>query len=78
MEVKFLKLLLKVRFGHLIELVVLSVKHLHFLFPTFLATKNCMQLSTQIYGPLHYGNGQANAFRHALWNVLIAKKDVII
>ncbi|MEM7483973.1 MAG: hypothetical protein AAF348_02080 [Bacteroidota bacterium] len=33
-----------------------------------------MSISTQHYGRLHYKNGPANAFRHALWNYLIAKR----
>ncbi|MEM9362734.1 MAG: hypothetical protein AAGA43_08870 [Bacteroidota bacterium] len=31
-----------------------------------------MKLSTKYFGRAHYENGPANAFRHALWNVLIA------
>lgn len=45
-----------------------------FVFPTLSATKQCMSTSTQLYGRLHYKNGPANAFRHAFWNYLIAKK----
>lgn len=37
-----------------------------------------MSISTQHYGRLHYKNGPANAFRHALWNYLIAKKCHLI
>jgi hypothetical protein len=33
-----------------------------------------MQIATLNFGRKHYQNGQANAFRHALWNVLIAQK----
>lgn len=33
-----------------------------------------MSISTQHYGRAHYKNGPANAFRHALWNYIIAKK----
>lgn len=32
-----------------------------------------MSTSTELYGRQHYKNGPANAFRHALWNYLIAK-----
>ena len=32
-----------------------------------------MQISTEHYIKKHYLNGRANAFRHALWNYLIAK-----
>lgn len=33
-----------------------------------------MQISTGHFGREHYQNGPANAFRHALWNVLIAQR----
>ena len=55
------------------RLLKLAVPNVGFLWPTYSATKACMQLSTAHFGRKHYQNGQANAFRHALWNVLIAK-----
>ncbi|MCL6266793.1 hypothetical protein M3P07_09890 [Flagellimonas sp. 2012CJ39-3] len=33
-----------------------------------------MRISTALYGTAHHKNGIANAFRHALWNYLIAKE----
>ena len=54
-------------------LLKLAIPNLLFLWPTYRATKNCMAISTEHFGRKHYQNGQANAFRHALWNVLIAK-----
>lgn len=45
-----------------------------YVFPTISATKKCMVISTKLYGREHYKNGPANAFRHAFWNYLIAKK----
>lgn len=41
---------------------------------TFLAIKNCLKIATEHYGRLHYNDEPANAFRHALWNYLIAKR----
>lgn len=55
-------------------LTKLCLRFPFFVFPTLSATKNCMSISTQHYGRLHYKNGAANAFRHAFWNYLIAKK----
>ncbi|MEO0573278.1 MAG: hypothetical protein AAF039_16340 [Bacteroidota bacterium] len=55
------------------QLLKLAVPHITFLWPTYRATKTCMELSTEHFGKKHYQNGQANAFRHALWNVLITK-----
>ena len=69
-----IKTLTKVRFRKLWELAGMAIKHLDFLYPTFLATKLCMAVSTNHFQRKHYNNGQANAFRHALWNYLIALK----
>ncbi|UII77483.1 hypothetical protein LV716_06860 [Flagellimonas sp. HMM57] len=54
-------------------LVKLCFRFPLFVFPTLSATRKCMSVSTQHYGRAHYENGPANAFRHALWNYLIAK-----
>ncbi|GMN07720.1 hypothetical protein MTsPCn5_31090 [Croceitalea sp. MTPC5] len=42
-------------------------------YPTIVATKACLKVSTQYFGKAHYQNTAANAFRHAYWNYLIAK-----
>ncbi|MDT0606129.1 DUF6973 domain-containing protein [Croceitalea rosinachiae] len=55
-------------------LLRLCIKHPLFLWPTFKATKVCLQVSTQHFGTAHYQNTPANAFRHAYWNYLIARK----
>ena len=51
---------------------VLAIMHPLFVIPTITATKKCLKLSTEHFGKAHYENGPANAFRHALWNILIA------
>uniref|UniRef100_UPI0030D8F7B2 DUF6973 domain-containing protein n=1 Tax=unclassified Croceitalea TaxID=2632280 RepID=UPI0030D8F7B2 len=38
------------------------------------ATKECLSISNKYFGRLHYQNTPANAFRHAFWNFIIAKK----
>ena len=68
------KVITKVRFHKLLELLPLAVINLRFVYPTYHATKECMALSTLHFKRKHYNNGQANAFRHALWNYLIALK----
>ena len=55
------------------KLFVLCAGNILFVVPTIRATKHCMRLSTEHYQREHYKNGPANAFRHALWNVLIAR-----
>ena len=54
------------------QLIGLVANSPHFLYPTLLATKQCMRVSTLHYGKEHYRNTPANAFRHAFWNYLIA------
>ena len=68
-----LKIISRIRPIGFWRLLKLAVPHITFLWPTYRATKTCMRLSTAYYGHKHYQNGQANAFRHALWNVLITK-----
>jgi hypothetical protein len=51
----------------------LAISHPLFIVPTLRATQKTMQIAQREYGNAHKGNTKANAFRHALWNVLIAK-----
>lgn len=44
-----------------------------YFFPTHRATLNTVQLCDKLFGKAHHKNNVTNAFRHALWNVLIAK-----
>ena len=71
---KWIKLLTRVRPKMFGKLLWMSITHILFVIPTFLATKQCMALSTELYDRKHYQNGPENAFRHALWNYLIAKR----
>lgn len=65
-------ILKRVNFKSLWQLAVLSIQHPYHLYPTYRATKECMRISTLHFGRDHYRNTPANAFRHALWNYLIA------
>ncbi|WP_417936043.1 DUF6973 domain-containing protein [Flagellimonas algicola] len=56
-------------------LVKLCLKYPLLVWPTLSATRECMAISTREFGKLHHKNGPANAFRHALWNFLIAQKS---
>lgn len=62
----------RINFKSLWQLIGLAIPHIYFLYPTYLATKECMRVSTKHFGREHYRNTPANAFRHALWNYLIA------
>ncbi|SEK74125.1 hypothetical protein SAMN04487910_0995 [Aquimarina amphilecti] len=45
-----------------------------YIFPTLRATKRTLVICDSLYGKSHHKNGKANAFRHAIWNVLICQK----
>ena len=69
-----LKTLKRISLKSFWTLVKLCLRFPFFVLPTLYATKQCMSTSTEIYGRLHFKNGPANAFRHAFWNYLIAKR----
>ncbi|GGZ43549.1 DUF6973 domain-containing protein [Mesonia mobilis] len=45
------------------------------LFPTYRATRQTVQICNRLFGKAHHKNNKTNAFRHALWNFLIAEKS---
>ena len=46
--------------------------------PTHRATNRTMDICDRIFGNAHNGDNSANAFRHALWNILIAQRTIKI
>ena len=44
--------------------------------PTLNATRKTMKICDQLYGRAHHKNGKENAFRHALWNMLICRNTL--
>ncbi|MBO0352936.1 hypothetical protein J0656_02830 [Muricauda ruestringensis] len=64
----------RVDFKNILKGVFFGLSRPHFILPTIKATKDCIAISTKNYGKLHHKNGPANAFRHAFWNYLIAKR----
>ncbi|RPG34282.1 MAG: hypothetical protein CBB72_007545 [Muricauda sp. TMED12] len=64
----------RVDFKNILKGVLIGLSRPHFILPTIKATKDCIAISTKNYGKLHHKNGPANAFRHAFWNYLIAKR----
>lgn len=68
---RFIKVL---RPSQLWKLLRLSLRFPNFVIPTLIATKKSVQIATAYYGNSHKRNNPANAFRHALWNFLIAKR----
>jgi len=53
-------------------LVINFVSRPLFFFPTHRATARTLAISKKLFGQKHHKNNSANAFRHALWNVLIS------
>lgn len=70
---KVLTLIKRVPFSQIWSLFKSGFYYPLFIYPTYRATKDCLAESTTYYGRAHYQNGEANAFRHAYWNYLIAK-----
>lgn len=67
----FIKLIKK---GNTWSFILIFIRHPLNLIPTLLATYETVKISDELYGELHHKNNVTNAFRHALWNILIAKK----
>jgi Domain of unknown function (DUF6973) len=65
----------KLSIPQLWELSVLFLKHPLLIVPTLKATKRTFQVCDALYGNAHHKSNRANAFRHALWNLLICKKS---
>ena len=55
------------------KLMLFGLRYPAFISPTLKATKKALNISQQYYGRAHSKNGPANAFRHAIWNYLIAQ-----
>lgn len=43
-------------------------------FPTMKATINSIKISDKLYPGIHHINNSANAFRHAMWSMLLVKE----
>ncbi|MHA7059339.1 DUF6973 domain-containing protein [Aquimarina sp. M1] len=70
---KIRNLIRRFNFWQLFRLAGLAIQKPMYIIPTLKATKKTMMICDAIYGNLHHKNGKANAFRHALWNVLICQ-----
>jgi len=68
-----LTVLRKASMKELWQLMLLGMRYPRYIFPSLNATKKALSISQQYYGRAHSKNGPANAFRHAIWNYLIAQ-----
>ncbi len=60
-------------FKQLFRLSLLVLQKPFFINPTLKATRRTMSICNSLYANSHHKNGRANAFRHALWNILICQ-----
>lgn len=62
--------------GQLFKLSALFLKHPLLIIPTLKATKRAFEICDHLFKKEHHKRTKANAFRHALWNVLICKNSM--
>src|SRR5690606_11178183 len=73
----FWRIIKELDFKQLFGLFWLFLQNPLYAFPTIFATKRCMNISQKEYGSRHHLSNPANAFRHALWVILIIQKCLI-
>ena len=59
---------------HLWSLSITCLRHPWYVWPTLKATRHTVRLANTLFGTEHHLNNPANAYRHALWNYLIARE----
>lgn len=64
----------RLNFKEIFILLNLFLPNPFYMFPTYRATRETMQLCDRLFGKKHDQDNRENAFRHAYWNFLIAKK----
>lgn len=57
----------------LLSLCVILLQRPLLVLPTLRATRRTIVICDQLYSKMHHANGKENAFRHALWNILVCK-----
>lgn len=61
-------------FKQLWSLAGFCLRYPLYVIPTYTATRKTVKICDQKFGKAHHKNGRANAFRHALWNVIIIRR----
>lgn len=67
------RMILKLNIKEIFSLMYMAVRNPLYIVPTLRATKKTIKICNQWYPKIHHGHGVENAFRHALWNMLVAK-----
>lgn len=70
----FWKIIKGLNWKQLSSLIVWFLKHPLYMLATIQATLQTFRISQKEFPNIHGKNNKANAFRHAFWNLLIAKK----
>ena len=66
----------RLKIGQLIQLSILFLSEPFLIRPTLQASKRTMAICDDLFGRSHHRSNEANAFRHALWNILICQKTL--
>ena len=64
----------ELKFSGLWQLAWIGIKNPLLVFPTHRATSRTMAICNALFAGSHHLDNKANAFRHALWNILIAQE----
>ncbi len=67
----------KLSLKELFLLTSLMLRRPLLILPTLRATKETILICDHVYGNKHNTNGKENAFRHALWNLLICRRTLL-
>ncbi|QED38357.1 hypothetical protein FK178_11810 [Antarcticibacterium arcticum] len=62
------------KFREIVSLTGIFIFSPQYFLPTLRATKNTLKNCNVRYGELHHSNDLTNAYRHALWNLLICEE----
>ena len=68
------KVIKNLKFKQINALFVWFLKHPIFMYATFKATFKTLKVAEKEFPKIHGGHNKANAFRHAYWNIIIAKE----
>lgn len=66
----------ELKFSKLWRLAGIGLRNPLLIWPTHSATIKTMQICDNLFGSVHHAHNSANAFRHALWNILICKNTI--
>lgn len=70
---KILSRIGELKFARFWQLAAVGLQHPLLVWPTYKATERTVQICDRLFGNSHNGNNKANAFRHALWVILISR-----